>query len=210
MTQTAKFWNKMAERYAKSPIKDEEAYQRKLEVTRSYFRPEMNVIEIACGTGTTAISHAPHVNHILAIDISSNMLEIARGKAAAESIENISFEEATIETFDAAGKTYDLAMAHSILHLLEDPESAIAKVYEMLKPGGVFVTSTVCLGDSRFPWGIVIAPARLLGFAPYVNSLKRSELESYFLEAGFQIDLEWERNKSNTAFVVLRKPADVD
>ena len=132
MTKTAKFWNKMAARYAKTPIKDEEAYQRKLEVTRSYFRPEMEVIELACGTGTTAISHASYVNHILAIDISSGMLEIARSKAEADNITNITFEEATIETFDAGGKTYDVAMAHSILHLLENPEAAIAKVHELL------------------------------------------------------------------------------
>jgi len=36
----------------------------------------------------------------------------------------------------------------SVLHLMEEKEGAIAKVYRLLKPGGVFATSTVCLGDS--------------------------------------------------------------
>ena len=36
----------------------------------------------------------------------------------------------------------------SVLHLLEEKEGAITKVYLLLKPSGVFATSTVCLGDS--------------------------------------------------------------
>ena len=71
MTQASKFWDKMAERYAKSPVADEESYQKKLQVTRDYFRPDMEVLEFGCGTGSTAIVHAPYVKHIQAIDVSS-------------------------------------------------------------------------------------------------------------------------------------------
>ena len=70
MSQTSKFWDKIAEKYAKRPIADEAAYQRKLAVTRDYFRPDMEVLEFGCGTGTTAINHAPYVKHIRATDIS--------------------------------------------------------------------------------------------------------------------------------------------
>ena len=90
MVQTAKFWDKTADRYAKAPIKNEAAYQKKLEITRGYLQPDMEVFELACGTGTTAIAHSPFVKHIMAIDISSRMLEIAKGKADAENIGNIS------------------------------------------------------------------------------------------------------------------------
>ncbi len=53
----------------------------------------MEVLEFGCGTGTTAITHAPYVKHIRAIDISSNMIEIAQRKADAKNIKNVTFEQ---------------------------------------------------------------------------------------------------------------------
>ena len=78
MDRSNKFWDRIAKRYSKQPIADEAAYQKKLEVTRRYFRPDMEVLEFGCGTGSTAIIQAPYVKHIHAIDISSKMIEIAQ------------------------------------------------------------------------------------------------------------------------------------
>ena len=72
MAESDKFWDKKAEGYAKSPVSDEETYQRKLSETQSFFTPDMQVLEFGCGTGTTAVHHAPHVLHIDAIDISDD------------------------------------------------------------------------------------------------------------------------------------------
>ena len=68
MDQSTRFWDKIAERYSKQPVADESAYQKKLKVTREHFRPDMEVLEFGCGTGSTAIAHAPYVKHIQAID----------------------------------------------------------------------------------------------------------------------------------------------
>ena len=57
MTQAAQFWDKVADKYSKQPIADEAAYQQKLAVTRNYFRPDMEVLEIGCGTGSNG--HPP-------------------------------------------------------------------------------------------------------------------------------------------------------
>ena len=149
MAPSAKFWDKVALKYSKRPVADEAAYQRKLEVTQQYLRPDMQVLEFGCGTGSTAIVHAPHVAHIHATDISGKMIEIARSKAASGNITNISFEVSTIEDLDARDGAYDVVMGHSILHLLEDKDAAIAKAHRLLKPGGVFVSSTFCGGDSH-------------------------------------------------------------
>ena len=73
MSEPNKFWDKIAERYSKRPVADEESYQRKLQVTRNYFRPDMEVLEFGCGTGSTAIVHAPNVKQIHAIDISARL-----------------------------------------------------------------------------------------------------------------------------------------
>ena len=207
MVQTAKFWDKSAEKYAKSPIRDEEGYKKKLEATRKYFTPDSEVFEFACGTGTTAIAHASYVKHITAVDISSKMVEIAQAKATDAGIENVTFKQSTIEEFELNGEPFDVIMAHSILHLLEDPQDVIKKVFRMLKPDGAFVTSTVCLGDSTSFWRVAVPVARFFRAIPYVNMLKRSELEKYFENAGFEIDYQWERQKKQAAFIIARKPA---
>jgi len=114
MHPPSRFWDKIAERYAKKPVADEAAYQKKLEVTRQYFRPDMEVLEFGCGTGSTAIAHAPYVKHVRATDISAKMIEIAQGKADAAGIGNVSFERTTIEDLEVPDASLDVVMGHSM------------------------------------------------------------------------------------------------
>jgi ubiquinone/menaquinone biosynthesis C-methylase UbiE len=155
MDRSAKFWDRLADRYSKRPVADEDAYQKKLQVTRDYLRPDMEVLELGCGTGSTAIRHAPRVKHIHAVDISAKMLEIAQHKADAEKLENITFEQSTVDEFTAADQSFDAVLGLSILHLLDDWEEVIARVHRMLIPGGIFVTSTACIGDSMKWFGFI-------------------------------------------------------
>jgi hypothetical protein len=61
--QASRFWDNIADKYVADPIKDVPSYERKLEVTRSYFRPDMELLEFGCGSGATALLH----------DLSSNI-----------------------------------------------------------------------------------------------------------------------------------------
>jgi 2-polyprenyl-3-methyl-5-hydroxy-6-metoxy-1,4-benzoquinol methylase len=97
-------------------------------------------------------------------------------------------------------------MGMSILHLLENKDVVIRKIHELLKPGGVFVSSTICLGDSM-PFFRFIAPlGKAIGKMPLVRSLRVSELKQSFLDAGFVIEHEWQPGKKKAAFFVIRKP----
>ena len=205
MDQSTKFWDKIAERYSKKPVADEAAYQKKLQVTREYFKPNMEVMEFGCGTGSTAIIHAPHVKHIHAIDISSKMIEIAQGKADAEKVTNVTFERSTIDEFSVSEQTLDAVLALSILHLLENKEEVIAKVHRMLKPGGIFVTSTACLGDTMKYIKLVAPLGKFLGLMPLVKVFSTKELEDNLTDAGFQIDYQWQPGKGKAVFIVAKK-----
>ena len=200
------FWEKMAERYSKSPVADEAAYQKKLRVTREYFRPDMEVLEFGCGTGSTAIIHSPYVKHIQAIDISSKMIEIAQGKADAKNIGNITFERSTIDAFTAPDQTFNAVLGHSILHLLDNTNVVIAKVYKMLKPGGVFVSSTACVGDTMKYFKFITPILKIIGLR--LNVFTTKELEAGFSAAGFEIDYQWQPpGKGKAVFIVAKKAA---
>jgi ubiquinone/menaquinone biosynthesis C-methylase UbiE len=206
MDQSVKFWDKIAERYSQQPIADTAAYQKKLQVTREYFQPDMEVLEFGCGTGSTAISHAPYVKHIHALDISSKMIEIAHGRADANNVENVTFEQSTIDEFSVSDQTLDAVLGLSILHLLDNKEEVIAKVHKMLKPGGIFVTSTVCLGDSMMRFIRFVVPVgKFFGLLPMVKVFTRKDLEHSFTEAGFEIDYQWQPGKGKAVFIVAKK-----
>ncbi len=205
MKRSAKFWDKIAEKYAKQPIADEAAYQKKLQVTREYFQPEMELLEFGSGTGSTAIIHAPYVKHIRAIDISKKMIEIAQSKADAQNIKNITFEQLTIDELTVSDCTFDMVLGLSILHLLKNKEEIIAKVYRMLKSGGLFVTSTACLGDNM-KWFKFIGPIGIFfGLIPLVKVFTKKELEKSLIDAGFVIDYNWQPNKDKAVFIVAKK-----
>ena len=206
MTNDARFWDRIAERYSRDPVADEAAYQKKLNITRGYFRPDMEVLEIGCGTGSTAILHAPHVKHIQAIDISSKMIEIARRKADADDIENITFQHSTVDGFSAPEGSYDAVLALSILHLLEDRNAAIARIHRLLKPGGIFVSSTVCLGDSMLRFLKPVASiGRFFGRLPLVKAFTPQDLADSITDSGFEIDHQWQPGKGKAVFIVARK-----
>lgn len=205
MRDSKKLWDKMAPRYAKSPVRDEETYQKKLAVTQDYFRPDWSVMEFGCGTGSTAITHAPHIKHILATDLSDKMLEIAEGKARDAGIDNITFQQGTLGSLELEAESFDAVLGLNILHLLEDVEGASSRVYELLKPGGLFVSSTGLIPEVKFYFRWLIPVMQFLGFAPYVNSFDKAELLSMLTNAGFDIDYEWKPGKGSI-FIVAKKP----
>lgn len=205
MTHSTAFWDKVAERYSKKPVADEASYQKKLRVTREYFRPNMEVLEIGCGTGSTAIAHAPFVKHLRATDISAKMIEIAEEKAATGEIENLTFDVSCIDDLNVSDASLDVVLALSVLHLLQNRDEAIAKVHKMLKNDGVFVTSTVCLGDTMKFFKFIGPIGKALGLMPLVRVFTVQELVDSLVEAGFTIDYQWQPGRGTAVFIVAKK-----
>jgi len=208
LSNDQRFWDRMAAKYASGPISDEAAYQTKLEITRRHFSPEMEVLEFGCGTGMTAVSHAPYIKHIHATDLSGEMLEIARGRAAEAKVENISFERVGFEDIEAAPEHYDVVLGLSILHLLEDRDAAIARVHALVKPGGVFISSTACLGEKMWFFGLIAPIGRFFGLFPMLRVFTAVQLVKSLQQAGFEVEHQWRPDKAVAVFIVARKPAN--
>lgn len=205
MVDTAKFWDKMADKYSKRPVPNEDVYQIKKDLTREYLTRESKVFEFGCGTGSTAISHAPYVEHVTATDISSEMLRIAKQKAASANINNITFEKWNVDVDPIQGTDYDAVLALSILHLVEDLPRALEKSHAMLKSGGVLVSSTGCLADKMGYLRPVLWFAKLIGLAPPVTFLKKEDFEATLLAAGFQTVHCWHPKGDVSVFIISKK-----
>jgi len=207
MNQSTKFWDKIAKRYSEQPIADAAAYRKKLQITRQYLQPDMEVLEIGCGTGSTAIAHAPYVKHIQAIDFSAQMIDIARAKAGAEKITNISFAQSSIAEISVPDQSLDVVLGLSVLHLLDDWEAVIRRAHSLLKPGGVFVTSTTCLGDTMKFFKFIAPVGKFFGLMPLVKVFTTAELQDALTNAGFEITDQWQPGKGKAVFMVAKKAA---
>jgi ubiquinone/menaquinone biosynthesis C-methylase UbiE len=167
----------------------------------------MQVLEFGCGTGTTAIHHAPYVKHIDAIDISENMLEIGREKATAANIKNVKFTHGTLMEFNADTSSLDAVLGLNVIHLIPNWQATITETARILKPGGIFISSTGCLGSSYLRFIKLIAPlAKPLGLMPDVVILTETALANEITDAGFEIKSQWHHGmKDINVFIIARK-----
>ncbi len=206
MSSGTGFWNFMAKRYARTPISDQASYERKLELTREYFTPDSEVLEFGCGTGSTALLHAPHVRQLLATDFSRAMIDIAEDKRRAEGADNVRFECLGIDALDPARQHYDVVLGLNVVHLLPNWESSLARVYQLLKPGGVFVSSTACIDDFMPAFKLVAVPAAWLGLLPKLAFFTQDQLTGALRDCGFEIEKRWHPAPKKAVFIVARKP----
>lgn len=205
MPTSSRFWDRIADRYARKPVSDQAVYQEKLRIAREHLLAEMRVLEFGCGSGTTALLHAPFIRQIHAIDSSARMIEIARGKAAEAGVANATFEQASIEEFAARDERFDAILGLSVLHLLDDWRSVVRKVHRLLNPGGVFVSSTPCPGARYALLKLFLPIGSSLGLVPSVQFFSEDELLSTMRDAGFTLEHKWNPADGRTAFIVAKK-----
>lgn len=205
----ARFWDRIARKYAADPIKDMPGYERSVARIRSLLAPSDTVFELGCGTGTTALLLAPHVTRIVATDISTEMISIAREKGAAANCRNVEFTVAADDRLSSAGIAFDAVLALNVLHLLPDRGHVLAEIRRSLRPGGLFISKTACIGEMNMAIRLAIPVARALGKAPYVETFTARALEAEIAAAGFSI-VETARHgskrKDPRIFVVARVP----
>ena len=205
MSKQSIFWDWIASRYSKQPVADEASYRQKLAKTREYLTPESKVLEFGCGTGSTAIAHAPFVSYVLATDISANMVAIGREQADSAGLENIEFSQSSLLEIENVDAQWDVILGLNVLHLLDDCEREIQRAFELLKPGGVFITSTPCIADMPGVFKLIAPVFKWIPFMPNLYPFSLDSLKSCLRRAGFEIEYEWRPGPDKAVFIVARK-----
>jgi ubiquinone/menaquinone biosynthesis C-methylase UbiE len=205
----ARFWDRAAEKYARSKIKDQGGYERTLERTGARLKPGDRVLELGCGTGSTALRLASHVESYLATDISPGMIAIAEKKLEDGPVPSLAFRTATAEALVGEGSRFDAVLGFNYLHLVGDLPATLRAVHDLLEPDGLFISKTACLGDMNPLIRLVLLPVmRVVGLAPTVGVFDAAELDRLVREAGFDIlatESHATRGKDSRPFLVARK-----
>lgn len=204
MATSADFWDKISHKYAKKAVPSEDIYQEKLKRTQKLLNKDSIILEFGCGTGTTSLIHSSYVKEILAYDYSPKMIDIANKKKADKNIENVMFEVKAIEDIPFHEDTYDIVMAHSILHLTQDNEQILKNAYKSLRPGGYLISSSGCIKEMNFLIKNIIPFMTAIGKAPEINKFTSNELIELHKKVGFKIYDAW-KYKKGELFLIAQK-----
>ena len=186
-TSPEKFWNLIASKYAASPIPDRPAYETKIQKIKTYLIPENVVLDIGCGTGTQCGDIATNVRQVTGIDISRKLLAIAEQRMAEHKLDNVEFLQTSVFDERFAPGSFNVVMAFHVLHFFDDTDAVFKRIHDLLKPDGLFISETVCLGEKNKVMAKSLRFAGLLGFLPKMNLLTTQQLEQALETNGFRL-----------------------
>jgi ubiquinone/menaquinone biosynthesis C-methylase UbiE len=121
---------------AKSAVMGRDVAEALVEYARP--KPGMKILDLASGTGEPAISLATRVGsegHVTALDLSSDLLQIATERAQQRGLNNFSTQQADAQQLPFADQSFDLVTSRFGVMFFQDCEKALREVHRVLKPG---------------------------------------------------------------------------
>ena len=157
-------------------------WARRVKMLSRHLRPGMSVLELGCGTGYFTRELARSGADVVAIDVSPELLEIAKANHSAP---NVRYEIQNAYELNYPDAVFDSVVGSSVLHHLEI-EEALREIYRVLKPGGtIYFTEPNMLNpqiaiQKNVPW-----VKRKLGDSPDETAFFRWPLRRLLEQKGY-------------------------
>jgi SAM-dependent methyltransferase len=144
------------------------------------------VLDVPCGGGVALRGLRPGQSlRYVAADISTDMLDRARARAAALGRDDIEFVEADIERMPFEDNEFDLCLSFNGLHCLPDPPAAVREIARCVKPGGRLVGDSVVRG-AGWRQDLAIGFFRRAGVFGVGGTV--DDLTGWLTDAGLKVD----------------------
>lgn len=151
-------------------------------------------LDVATGTGNTALAIAPHVRRVIGVDLTRAMLDQARRVAAGRSITNTDWVLGDAERLPFEDATFDIYVVRAAPHHFQDLDAFLAEAFRVLKPGR---DATFIDCAPPMPARDVLHPVEVRRDPSHVLSLTLEEWTARLEGAGFEVEraaareLEW-------------------
>lgn len=205
LPESRAFWNKVARRYAQMDIRNPNAYEQTLDSIREHLSEKDSVLEVGCGTGTTAFKLAPNVRRYVASDYSSEMIRIALERQPIETRDTLDFYVGELGKEDHPTGPFNVVLCFNFLHLLDDRQEVVAEIHKNLEPGGMFISKTPCVSGLFRLLQPVVLMLRAFGKAPSFKFLPPMRLETEIKTAGFEIIKTARHPEGSVRHVIVAK-----
>jgi ubiquinone/menaquinone biosynthesis C-methylase UbiE len=149
--------------------------------------PEDEALDVATGSGFTALGFAPHVRFVTGLDVSTGMLAQARRQAAERGIANVTFVEGAAEAIPFPDAHFHLVTCRIAPHHFLSVPGFLAEVQRVLRPGG-----RLALADTSVPadaeadaWQNRVEALR---DPSHIRNYSRAEWKRFVTEAGLTLE----------------------
>ena len=159
------FWDRIAGLYDIAEKLNGKVYRKLVSTTGELVPQGAVVLDVAAGTGELSFAAANKAEKVICTDLSMKMLEVAQRKAKRKNILNVDFDIRNIFELKDADETYDVVMAGNVLHLIQNPEKAVAELWRVTKKGGKLLLPTFMIEKKSN----LIAIYKKIGFRPATN-----------------------------------------
>ena len=198
------FWDKAAGVYdIFVNVINRKTHQELKAIVSLLIGPEDAVLECACGTGLLSAVIAPRCRHLTATDLSAKMLMKAEENCA--TFHNISFMEADISALPFPDNSFDRVVAGNVIHLLENPLTALGEMNRVCKDGGMLIIPTYMNEGSE---GKASGFARAIGKAgaDFKRQFTTESYRQFFVDAGYaDVKVTMAEGRIPCAVAVMRK-----
>lgn len=187
-SNSQRFWNNIAKFSKNKNLDTENLLSEKINGNlKKYFKSDKLVLDFACGTGDLTLQMAKRCDRIYAVDTAEEMLNIVRKKSREHMINNIECfnTKNLLETFSEV--KFDVITAFNVLHYFKEVNLVFSQIHKLLKPNGIFISSTACLGEKRTYLSFILRLLIQLKLVPEMRYYKKDELKNELMKAGFII-----------------------
>ena len=177
-----KFWNKVAKLYAPFMKKDKGVYDNVCEYIRPYLNRNMNVLELACGSGQLSFNLSKYAKNWIGTDFSEQMILEARKRGENE---NLTFEVADATSLSFSDGEFNCVVIANALHIMPEPDEAMREIYRVLKPNGILSAPTFLWKEgtqSKFKKWIM----SVVGFKMY-QEWNKKQFKDFIEKYGFSV-----------------------
>ena len=182
MQEHKDFWDKNAGRYDRFMRKDGAAYEMMYEMIQPVVRHK-TVLELATGTGLIAKHIVNAAAHIEATDASPEMiLEAKRDNRSAK----LHFSVQDMFCLPYADKSFDVVIVSNALHIVPQPEKALAEIHRVMKDDGVLIAPTFTHAGNSFSGKVKAFFMKLAGF-PLHSKWTSHEYLAFLRENGWMV-----------------------
>ena len=176
------FWDRNAGRYDRFMQKDRAAYEKMYELIRPIVRHK-TVLELATGTGLIAKHIVNAAAHIEATDASAEM--IAEAKRDNHSTK-LHFSVQDMFRLPYTEESFDVVIVSNALHIVPQPEKALAEIHRVLKDDGVLIAPTFTHAGNSFSGKVRAFFMKLAGF-PLHSKWTSHEYLAFLRENGWTV-----------------------
>ena len=178
-------------------------HQKLKEIVSELIEPDDTVLECACGTGLLSAVIAEKCRQLTATDFSEKMLKKAEKNC--RSFRNITYAQADVTALSYPDGSFDKVVAGNVIHLLDNPLTALSELNRVCKDGGMLIIPTYMNKDDK---------GKTSGFAGAVGKAgadfkRQFTVESYrqfFLDAGYSdVEVTLAEGRIPCAVAIMRK-----